>query len=196
MTPYDANADEIPEYCWDGRLDPDERWISVSGGDLPCDIEIRLGEPRSGRFVCTGLRVGARDGDEEYEVTSRMLRDIRLGNVLRAFREGFGCLASQSLARVLFSGTLVPGAKPARLTVADALAEKARGLNVRRGRKGLDPETLLRTAETYQEVLSEAATQPLAVTAQRLDIHPSTVWRRLQNAWKRFPELDPRRRES
>jgi hypothetical protein len=77
-------------------------------------------------------------------------------------------------------------------TFGEIIGSTAQELRVRRGRKGLDSETLRRTAETYLEAVREGATQPLAATAQRLDIHPSTVWRRLQNAWKRFPELKPK----
>jgi hypothetical protein len=66
--------------------------------------------------------------------------------------------------------------------------DKLSDLTVRRGRKGLDPETLRRTAETYLEVVRQGSTQPLAETATRLNKHPSTVWRRLQNAWK-CPDL-------
>ena len=162
-------------------------WIGVEGGDLPCQIWIRLGRPRKGPFCLTGIQIGAPDGPEEYEVTARMLRDIRLGNVLRAIREGYRGV----------SGTVLDTPEPGnamRFTLGEIIGSTAAplqpDLRVRRGRKGLDPETLRRTAETYGEAVREGSTQPLAVAAQRLDIHPSTVWRRLQNAWKASPKFE------
>jgi hypothetical protein len=188
MTRNDANADELPEYEWELWVDPehpDYRWVRVSGGDLPCPVEIRYGgEPKAGRFVCTGLRVGAPDGAEEWEVSARMLRDIRLGNVLRAIREGLAGGGSDQLTQPFVIGGP---------TVGQLHGDKAKGLSVRRGRKGLDPETLRRTAEFYRQAVDEGTPQPLAATAARLDVWPSTVWRRLQKAWEQFPELVPRR---
>ena len=209
MTRFDANEDVVSHYRWDVALDPDEpdfRWIRVAGGDLPCDIGIRIGKPSHGRIICTGLRVGAPDGvaeEYEYEVTSRMLRDIRLGGVLQTIKEGVGGVSDDMLT---FWDTEGDVERVARLgewakdfpgmggrTLGELMGGKAKNLSVRRGRKGLDSETLRRTAEVYRQAIADGATQPLAVAAQQLDIHPSTVWRRLQSAWKRFPELEPKR---
>ena len=196
MTRNNAN-DELPEYTWTtpgtsgGRIIGRHAggWIGVEGGDLPCPIWIRLGKSEKGRFCLTGIQVGAPEGPEEHEITSRMLREIRLGNVLRAVREGYWGVSGSVL------DTPEPG-NAMGFTFGEIIGSTAAPLQpelrVRRGRKGLDPETLRRTAEAYREVVEEGATQPLAVTAQRLDIHPSTVWRRLQNAWERFPELKPK----
>jgi hypothetical protein len=110
-----------------------------------------------------------------------MLRDIPLGRVLYAIREASW-------------GDFTEHPNPPALTsplTPDGLST-ARDLKVRRGRKRLGSETLRRTAETYLEVVREGSAQPLAETAVRLYLHPSTVWRRLQDAWKRFPELKPK----
>ncbi len=187
-----VGGDEIPHYTFAVSTDPDSpggRWIEVAAGDLPCQIAVRLGRPRPGLLCCTGLRVGPPDGGQEYEVTARMLRDIRLGNVLRAIREASwgATFAEHPQPSGLTSPLPLDGA-----SMGEMMGNTARKLKVKRGRKGLDPETLRRTAETYLEVVREGTTQPLAVASERLDIHPSTVWRRLQNAWKRFPELKPK----
>ena len=39
--------------------DPETRWVTTNGGDLPCQVEVRLGRPDRGPLACTGLRVGA-----------------------------------------------------------------------------------------------------------------------------------------
>ncbi len=197
MTRNDAN-DELPQYTFTppdthggrlaGRLAG--AWIEVEGGDLPCPIAVRLGSgPHRRRLFLTGLRVGAPDGSEEYEITARMLRDVRLGNVLRAVREGLHGVSGTAL------DDQAPG-EPLAFTLGELVGltalERPPDVRVRRGPKGLDPETLRRTAEAYRDVLAAGSTQPLAAVAQRLDIHPSTVWRRLQTAWRRFPDLDPR----
>ena len=192
MTRNNASEDELPQYVWELLVDPEHpesRWMRVSGGDLACPIELRYGEPKAGRFVCTGLRVGAPDGAEEWEVSARMLRDIRLGNVLRAVRESLA--ESRDSDTSSRESTQPFGVDGPPLGVL--LADKAKNLSVRRGRKGLDPETLRRTAEVYRQAVDEGLVQPLAATAQRLDVWPSTVWRRLQKAWDRFPELVPKR---
>ncbi len=196
MTRNDANGDQLPKYTW---TPPDSHggrflgryagtWIGVRGGDLPCEIRIRLGTTGRGVLYCTGLRIGAPDGKQEYEVTARMLRDIRIGNILRAIREGAASRSGTKLDEQVPNNVF-------KISYGELIAGTAvplKNLKVKRGRKGLDPETLRRTAESYLKAVSEGATQPLAVTAQEFDIHPSTVWRRLQNAWKRFPELKPK----
>jgi hypothetical protein len=91
MTRNNANGDTIPAYSFAVGISSGvgERWIRLWGGDLPCDVEVRLGRIGAGQFVCTGIRVGANGAEDEYEVTARMLRDIRLGNVLRFIREAY-----------------------------------------------------------------------------------------------------------
>lgn len=195
MTRYDAN-DELPRYGFSIRWSidaPDTRdpWIGVSGGDLPCPIEVRLGKPKGGRVVCTGLRIGQWDPDEqregggrgEREVSSRLLRDIKLGSVLRALREHISGMSEDARLTLPLA--------PWGLSVGEMMGERVKTLSVRRGRKGLDPETLQRTAEVYLQAVAEGSTQPLAVAAVRLDVDASTVWRRLQNAYRRFPERFP-----
>ena len=39
--------------------DPETRWVTTNGGDLPCQVEVRLGRPARGPLACTGLRGGA-----------------------------------------------------------------------------------------------------------------------------------------
>ena len=68
-------------------------------------------------------------------------------------------------------------------TFGDQVKMGALPLTVRRGRKGLDPETLRRTAEVYLEVLETGTPRPLAGTAQRLYLDASSVSRRLKKAW-------------
>jgi len=191
MTRNDA-TDELPEYVWTapdthggrfaGRLAG--AWIGVEGGDLPCPILVRLGcAPGHRRFCLTGLCIGSPDGAGEYEVTARMLRDIRLGNVLRAIREGFRGESGTVLDE------LAPGeVQPFTLgeVIGLTAAELVPGMRVRRGRKGLDRETLQRTLDAYEAAVRAGSTQPLAVVAQEMDIHPSTVWRRVNAARKRF----------
>ena len=196
MTRNSAN-DDLPEYSW---TTPDTAggrfmgryagtWIGVEGGDLPCQIWVRLGTPQKGHICLTGIQIGAAEGDEEYEVTARMLRDVRLGNVLRAVREGFRGV----------SDTVLDEPEPGNaggFTFGEIVGSTAlplqQELRVRRGRKGLDPETLQRTAEVYLQARSEGSRHPLAAAALVLDLDPSTVWRRLQNAWKRWPEMKPK----
>jgi hypothetical protein len=193
MARNDANDDLVPDYEFQ-VADPTGRavgryagaWTKFWGGDLPCEVWIRLGR-RQNRLCCTGVYVGALDGEDEYEVTARNLRDIRLGNLLRFIREGIGGVSGTKLDEP----SPLAGFNWAEIIGLSA-TDKVSNLAVRRGRKGLDPETLRRTAETYLQVLREGAKQPLAETATRLDKHPSTVWRRLQNAWERFPNLKPK----
>ena len=89
MTAYDANGEL--NFSFDGVADPgdpDWRWRTVRGGDLPCDVTVRFAvDEKQGRLMCTGLRIGAEEGEEEFEIGSRTLRDIHLGNVLRYVRE-------------------------------------------------------------------------------------------------------------
>jgi hypothetical protein len=189
MTRNDANEDRTPDYQWE-LADPTGRtvgryagpWTKFWGGDLPehCEVWLRLGRTKRGRLCCTGVQVGATDGADEYEVTARNLRDIRLGNLLRFIREGMGGV----------SGTKLDEPSPlAGFTWGELIGLSAQDLRATRGRKGLAPDELRRTAETYREVVAEGSKQPLAETATRLNRHPSTVWRRLQNAWQR-PELE------
>jgi hypothetical protein len=225
MTPINANEDPIPSYQVSIGFNYDEgfagQWVQLSGGDLPCEIEVRLGKVGAGQFVCTGICVGAPDSSESrYEVTARMLRDVRLGNVLRFIREAYspsyggpdvnaamttptpspadiaaavaagryrGPHSAQEVAEIIapFGG----------LTLGQMMGRTAVPLKVRRGRKGVPPEELRRTAETYLQVVKEGSAQPLAETAVRLYLHPSSVWRRLQQAWKKFPELKPQATE-
>jgi hypothetical protein len=186
MTRLDANDDELPDYAWTFTFNSEgQLWIRPRGGDLPCDLALRLGSPTPHRLVCVELRIGAAPGEEPYEVTARMLRDIRLGNILRGIREiASGFPPYEALGAVISADGR---------TIGDFIADRAVTMQPRRGRKGLDPETLRLTAEAYLRAVEEGSTQPLAVTAQAVDVHPSTAWRRLQSAWKRFPELDPRK---
>lgn len=191
MTRNNANGDTIPAYSFAVGISSGvgERWIRLWGGDLPCDVEVRLGRIGAGQFVCTGIRVGANGAEDEYEVTARMLRDIRLGNVLRFIREAYSPSLYGPEVSPAFDIRITP---LEGITLGQAMGRSAAPIRVRRGRKGLDPETLRQTAEVYLQVIEEGAAQPLAETAVRVYCHPSTVWRRLQSAWKRFPELKPK----
>lgn len=182
-----APGSDIPEYTW--AVDPSgtDPWVTVFGGDLPCQIEIRFGvEPRGRRLICTGLRVGRPDDEKPYEITKRMLTDISIANVLRAIRAH----ASGESADPAMTTPLPPNG----LSLGEMLAQAAQPmtLSVRRGRRGLEDETLLTTAELYRDAVARNDLQPRVSVALELGVDPSTVWRRLQKAWERFPELRPK----
>jgi hypothetical protein len=182
---YDANG--LPKYTVDMFADPrpevpEERWITLRDGDLPCQIQVRLGRQQAGRLICTGMQVGAADGEEEYEVTKSMLRAIPWANVMTFIRDAVGGVSEWDWMTMRLGGHPSAG---------EAMGATAKRLSVRRGRKGLEEETLRGTAEAYAQAIAEGNTRPLAFVAVALDLDPSTVWRRLQNAWKRWPEMKP-----
>ena len=74
-----------------------------------------------------------------------MLREVRLGNVLHAIREAsWGDFSEQPCLPPALTIPL----SPEGLSMGGMMERTARDLKVRRGRKGLDEETLRRTAET------------------------------------------------
>lgn len=171
-------------------LDEGERWVTVSGGDLPRPIQIRLGIPKGrSRLAITGVRIGALNNEPEYEITTRMLQRMSLRRLTESIAAGLWGDEDSNLAHAWRGGP--PDEYPDAETPAQLLAAKAQTLLVRGGRRGLDEATLRRTVKLYDEARAAGETQLLAVVAQQLDVHPATVWRRLQIAWKRFPELRP-----
>jgi hypothetical protein len=64
----------------------DREWVTVYGGDLPMAIDVRMEQAPGGRQVFTGLRVGV---SERGEVTSQVLRCIRLADILADYFEAF-----------------------------------------------------------------------------------------------------------
>ena len=203
MTSHDASGEELPDYTWVLPTDPSEPWIGVRDGDLPCEVWIRLGQPECGRVRCIGLRIGEpgatladRQDPPEHEVTSTLLRQIHLSRVLQALREHAGGVSDDRLLTEVpasewdrFDAAML-GRSPGQ-TFGELLVAQAGTLSVRRGRRGTDQETLRGTAEVYLQARSEGHTDLLAETARRIGVHASTVSRRLQGVWERFPELRP-----
>ncbi len=186
MAGYDAT--ELPKYRVDMVAEPDpdvpeERWIALDGGDLPCRVEVRLGRQQSGRLICTGLRFGAPDGGEEHEVTKSMLRVFPWANVMTFIRDAVAGVAEWDWLNLRF------GDWP---TAGEAMGATVKSLTVRRGRRGLDDDELRQTAEVYRQAVAQGYARPREVAAARLEVDQSTVWRRLQKAWERFPEMKPK----
>jgi len=174
-------GDELPHYVGTLRADyaeaedPEARWITLNGGDLPCPIAVRLGRADSGRLCFTGLRMPPDSTYPPAEVNSKMLRQISLGNVMRYFRE--------SAARGIGSwpDVLRDVAEPTRLTVP-------------RGPKG-DPETDQRTLECYEAALRRglAGIAAVAEVSEELHVSLSQVYRRVRRARDRAARKETER---
>lgn len=167
-------ADAVPDYSWSIPVSGD-KWIDMRDGDLPCDVSIRLGQGKSGRIFITGLRVGMPDAVEPYEVTTKHLRELRLGNILRAIREA-----------VLSNDPLwTKSREPYGKSIAEDILGSAdfTKLSVPRGPKG-DPEVTRRTAECYEAALRRGLSKTEAVVAvsRELFVSESQVYRRLAKA--------------
>jgi hypothetical protein len=89
-------------------------WDLVTSDDLPVPIEILIGEDLAGRHFVVGLRIGGERGTWGFvdddgtavtaEITSQMLRQIRLSEILAAHFEHFEPvrLMEASLAEVSY----------------------------------------------------------------------------------------------
>ncbi len=207
----DANGGERPAYRWDFSLDDESRWVRVAGGDLleGLTVSVRLGETTDGKMSCTGVHVGAEDGEEEYEVGTAALRSIRLSHILQELREGDGGvhpllseplhapLSDEAYERIAETvsrehADYLRSLNGDTRTAGDVMREKARQARVRRGGEAIPDDELLRTVRVYSEVLASGSTRLLADTAERMGwIDPSTVSRRLAKARRDYPGLVP-----
>ncbi len=195
--------DNLPEYLasvpanYSDADDPEARWITLVGGDLPCPIAVRLGRGVSGRLCFTGLRIPVENpwrpveipqGEWEHdyhwgkwskpfpaEVSSKVLRQISLGNIMRFFRERAAKDAGSWRA------------------VLDGVAEPAK-MTVPRGPKG-DPETDQRTLEHYEAALARGLRGIAAVAevSEELHVSISQVYRRMKRARGRASSEEAKR---
>lgn len=77
ISPYDfelANVEQSPG------------WFRVTGGSLPGAVYLRIERSNDGRNIVTGMFVGK---DAPFELTSLMLRDIRLAEIIKHFFAGY-----------------------------------------------------------------------------------------------------------
>jgi hypothetical protein len=154
------------------------RWVTVSrwpAGAPLFDAEVRLGVSESGRLFVTGLRIGAPDSSEPYEIKD--LRSIHLGDILRAIREAIACKDPA------MSIPLPPDGR----TFADYLRDSADPayLTVRRGPKP-DEESYQQTLALVDSLTAQgySKTDAVAEASQQLYLSESQVWRRLARARK------------
>lgn len=133
-------------------------WVTVSS-HMAKHLKVRLGQSEAGRLFVTGLQIGAPDGLEPYEIKN--LRDIHLGEILRAIRE------AASIDDPEWQSTLLGRANKATVTV-------------RRG-PVRDEDTDRRTRELYEARLAAGASKTEAVmeTAVAIGKSESQVYRRL-----------------
>jgi len=148
----------------------DDHWITMTCRPASYDAEVRLGHSAAGRLFVTGLRLGAPDGADPYEIKN--LRDILLGDILGAIREGIVSNDPMWTAPVTASG----------LTRAQMILGSSRpaSVTIHRGPKS-DHETDLRTREIYEAKLAAGAskTEAAVETAGEVGRDQSTIYRRL-----------------
>ena len=158
MTGNDARREDEDQWWVIGPDRGSTNWVDVSS-HMAEDLKVRLGQTEKGRLFVTGLRIGAPDGLEPYEITN--LRDIHLGEILRAIRE------AAAIDNPAWQSTLLARANPAKATV-------------RRGPVP-DADTDLRTRELYEAALAAGSSkmEAIAATAAELDRDQATIYRRL-----------------
>lgn len=132
-------------------------WVRVSGGGLPCSVSVRL-EDRHGRTVATDLLL-----ESAGEIGSDLLRAIPVGRVIDA--------AIRCLPRVPGEGRI-------------AATDRHR-ISPPRGRRRIDNDELVVTAEVYREALRKTPRTPVKGTAERLGMSRATVHRYLAKARER-----------
>lgn len=101
-----VNGSETPSgaYRFTRDLSGRSLWVRVEGGDLPMPVEILVDRTPEGRYMFTGLRLGGDPEEDEYEITSQTLRQIRLSEIQAAYFEHFEPirLMEESLAEVSY----------------------------------------------------------------------------------------------
>jgi hypothetical protein len=174
-----------------GAGDEQDRWIDVTGGDLPCPISVRLGLTPSGRPCFTGVHIGEAGAGDHAEVNSKTLRAINLGNVMRWIREAAAADEPPwSYPAGMPGGEGVTTIGALLLGTADPTT-----LAVPRGPKG-DPETDQRTFEAYERAVASGLSRLDAVAAVSVafgDISISQVYRRMARARQRRSEHEGER---
>jgi len=73
----------------------EETWTRVEGGSLDAPVYVRLGRTSDGRSIVNGLVMGAswpRD-----EITANVLRQIRIGEILRSVFDGWSLTDPEDL---------------------------------------------------------------------------------------------------
>lgn len=138
-------------------------WYEFDVDDHPHGLAFCFGEADDGRLVCTGLLIDPR---KNLEVTSRLLRDLRLGEI------------------VSFAALGLPAERP------DA-PNPHRVRRARPGPAGLPEEHYRRVAEEYRRVLRSYPRTPIVELMKVLGCSQPTAHRYLKRC-RELGLLDPR----
>jgi len=147
------------------------RWLRLSGGDLPYPVSISIGVGVDGRLACTGLIVGAAEGDS-VEITSTSLRSVKIADLLQDVSaltddEDFGDLMHH---------------------VIQSVADDLPGPRTRPGARGLPHEHFETVAREYRRALRVAQRAPVQELRRRMgaasghDVPEPTARRWIQRA--------------
>lgn len=164
------NARDSRDWSWVLSIPSDESgWITASRchDEHPFDLQVRVGSSPNGRLFVTGLRIGAPDGTEPYEIHN--LRHLHLGEILAQIREAAALGGGKALGPDLRGNV-----RPAAMTV-------------RRGPE-VDPVPDEYTLRLYEQIVAESPdmskTEAVYELATRLNRSASQIYRRLTRARK------------
>lgn len=133
----------------------DKSLVRVSGGDLPCPIQLRISRTADGRLVVTGLSIG--DEESLSEITSQTLREIRLRDVM---------------TELFFANLFDPFVD----MVIEGVNEMAtKGGFAEANAKGLDSGSLQAFARTYLTELARQPQRAMTATAKAHNISRATA---------------------
>lgn len=143
-------------------------WIGVNVPGQPHSIAICLGEADDGRLVATGLLI---DPGKNLEVTSRLLRDVRLGELVST-----AAVSPFPIGRVKHS-------------------TRRRVRKARPGPAGHPDEFYARVADAYRRAIRMHPRTPVIALMDELGVSEATTHRYLQEC-RRRGLLDQRARRS
>lgn len=155
---------------WQARFDVLAQlpWIETDVPGHPHRVAVCLGEADDGRLIATGILI---DPTKNLEVTSRLLRDVRLGELVSA-----AALSPFPVGRVKH-------------------ATRQRIRKARPGPAGHPDEFYSRIAEAYKRAVRTHPRTPVITLMAQLDRSEATVHRYLQEC-RRRGLLDKRIRRS
>jgi hypothetical protein len=155
-----------------------DKWITISGDGLPQDLMLRLGKAPDGRFVVTGLILGA---FTKGAIEARHLREIRLPELIEKVAEVAASTREpnpfpedppsvNAFYRAVFGSALnVPAAPRAAKPL-------------RRGPKGYGRDHFKKVRDEYQRQLALNPTRPVKATAEKMNASVATAGRWIQRA--------------
>jgi hypothetical protein len=151
---------------------PDGAWVFVNGGGLPCEVALRFHRHVDGRYVFTGIVI-ADPLPAPLEVTTQLLRQIRLGEIQAALFGPGGLLGDFDPARPPLHGE-TPSPEVTRW-LADLSA--AHGQLADGPSRGPGDAALRDFARTYQLELARQPWRAMSAAAKAHSISRATAHR-------------------